>query len=241
MLLTVTFGTGINTIPVQAISKPEYNSREIFEEVDMDNIHCKYSIVVNTLTPYVKPGDTIKIQLYVSGYGTPVKNKLSIFWSSPEVINKSDPGSYTYSIDAGGAGASYVKTLKLNKDGMYANLSTSFFTDNPLAKIEANSGLPVVLGECIWDEYPPFQLLLNTSKKAPSGDYNVSFIFSYTDLQNNIFQDDKVAQFHVSSYWERTQLSWAIAGGIIALLSLLVTCWFLFYDHWAIILSFFRK
>jgi hypothetical protein len=52
-----------------------------------------YRLVSRNRTPTVSPGGTVEIEMFLSGYGVPEKNKLHIQWSSPHVIDKKNPGS----------------------------------------------------------------------------------------------------------------------------------------------------
>lgn len=65
-----------------------------------DTSNAVYSIVTCNRTPKVNPGEKLEIEIFLSGYGIPEKNKLSIKWSSPYVIDKKNPGFFSYCIAA---------------------------------------------------------------------------------------------------------------------------------------------
>jgi hypothetical protein len=190
-----------------------------------------YSLIVRNRTPMVNPGQTVQVEVFLSGYGIPAYNKLNIDWSSPYVINNADPGTLTVSIAAQTNASDQLQLLAGNKYLMVENLSTAgevafldpgFFM--PLAN--ENSGLPYEItptaAENEWDNNPPILLKLNTSKQAEAGDYNISFIFTYDNGQN-IVQNQAIASFHVTNWWERNEAWVTIVGVVFAVLSLLTS------------------
>lgn len=198
-----------------------------------------YSITAHVRNPTVNPGETIEIEVYLSGHGVPAKNKLTMIWSSPYVIDENDPGTVITTI----------KDYKINTEELILGL-----TEHPLKRagnISGGSGEAIVLnlghfahpvdllpkpfpeigfkgvmGEWNWNGEPPILVKLNTSTNALDGDYQVAFTFTY-GYEDNPKQAFRVVDFHVRSSWEWWQeqwQKWAIGGGVsIALVSLLVT------------------
>ncbi len=87
------------------------------------------------------------------------------------------------------------------------------------------------LEDLSFEEKHPIILKLNTLPNARPGDYNVTFVFTYTDGQN-MFQDSETTQFHVTDRWERNQAWIQIVAVIIALLSLIVGAVFSTLNYW---------
>jgi len=155
---------------------------------------------------------------------------LDIKWSSPYVINSKDPGVLTYCIKLATdkvtgksqpvTGKPYLQPCPLTPIGMDVNLTFAYFMDNPRVK-GIPSGFNFIVSENEWDENPPILLSLNTDEHAPSGDYNITFTFTYGDNQK-VLQDYKTTQFHVTNWWERSQTWIQISAVAIALISLMV-------------------
>jgi len=195
-----------------------------------------YSIVTRNRSPRVNPGGKVEIEIFLSGHGVPDKNKLNIQWSSPYIINKKDPGNVILclgSIDDKTGKPS--KTLELprpiDKIGMIISLNKLVFKEMPsLArkgdKEAIETELRPVVSEYAWNETtggfdPPILLKVNIAEDVPQGDYDISFTFTYGNEQN-LSQDHKSVQFHITSWWERNQ-GWVTPIGVsIAFISLLI-------------------
>ena len=175
---------------------------------DSPDVH---SLVIRNSTPTIKPGDTLEIAVFISGYGIPSKNKLITFWSSPYVIDRDNPGT----IEIGGG-----DPIGIDPTGNITVLPSEIFSISTIIKQPPDYGLPLIRSETSVSGKFPILLKLNTSKTAPPGDYDITFIFTYGDEQN-MSQDYKTTQFHISSWWERAQLWFQIAVVSVALLSLL--------------------
>jgi len=177
-----------------------------------------YSLVIRNVTPQIKPGDTLEIIVLFSGFGIPLQNKLYIAWSSNSVIEQSNPGYYTV-----GNG----QPVGIDPNGLMVDFDNNLFsiTTGGSGKYPPDYGFPLVVGETSLNNQYPIVLTINTSKKAPPGDYDITFVFTYSDNQN-IYQDFKTTPFHISSTWERNQLKFQIAAVSIALASLLLVATF---------------
>lgn len=184
---------------------------------------CAYSLIVHNSTPKMKPGETLHVELFISGYGTFLKDKLSVTWSSPDVIDTKNPGNYV---------ADHNPPIGIDITGVIMWIEPKYFTMSvPNAKQNPPYGFPQIIPESqvVENEYP-LLFNINTSKTAPSGDYNIVFIFTYGD-DNNVYQDYKTTSFHITSTWERTQDIWEGCAVVIALASLLWTAIFTFKRH----------
>ena len=52
-----------------------------------------FSVVPRLCTPSINPGDSVEIELFITGYGDiPKKNKFSIAYSSPFILQKDENG-----------------------------------------------------------------------------------------------------------------------------------------------------
>jgi len=115
----------------------------------------------------------------------------------------------------------------IDPNGLMVDFDNNLFsiTTGGSGKYPPDYGFPLVVGETSLNNQYPIVLTINTSKKAPPGDYDITFVFTYSDNQN-IYQDFKTTPFHISSTWERNQLKFQIAAVSIALASLLLVATF---------------
>lgn len=192
-----------------------------------------YSIIARNRTPTINPGEILEIELFLSGYGIPEKNKLHVQWSSPYVVNAKDPGYIEEWITAepNGSkgrinirGSSEPRRIPLNETGATIRLQRYLFAE---VQTVPEYGFANVAAEGKWEvegipeAVPPFLFLINSDKKAQPGDYEVSFTFTYGKYQD-LLQDHRLVQFHVTSRLERLQ--WLLyLGVIIAFLSLVLS------------------
>jgi len=195
-----------------------------------------YSIVTRNRTPRINPGGKVEIEIFLSGHGVPDKNKLYIQWSSPYIIDKRDPGNAIFclgSIDdkTGKASKALDPPWPIRKTGIIISLNKLVFKEMPsLVRVKdkeaIETGLRPVISEYAWNERterfdPPILLTVNIAEDAPSGDYDISFTFTYGSEQN-LSQDYKSVPFHITSWWERNQ-GWVTPIGVsIAFISLLI-------------------
>lgn len=206
-------------------------------------MNCSYSLIVRNQTPIIDPGKSVEVELYLSGYGTPQRNKLVIQWSLSQVIDKGNPGFIKDNIklatknDTGeikvATGTPYSKTHKIDETGVTLCLNQGFFFDNPRHTQTPANGLKGIISESKWDNESPLLIRINTLSTAPSGDYDVTFVFTYAD-NHEVNQAFDSVQFHITSWWEHHQSSLTITGIIVAVLALLATAigaiWQIF--HW---------
>jgi hypothetical protein len=125
-------------------------------------------------------------------------------------------------------GGQYLETTNLDTTGINLYLSPAFFYNVPQDSLQSTvpaNGFSQLMGEADWNNNPPILLKINTSPKASSGDYNISFIFTYGDGQN-VLQDVQTTQIHVSSTWERIEMPLSIIAIVIALISLVTSMYF---------------
>jgi hypothetical protein len=173
------------------------------------NSKVALSLIIRNRTPVIEAGDTLEIEVFISGDGIPVKNKLSVSWSSLHVIDRDNPGVYV---------ASDNKSVGIDPFGIAIDFGPSHFSYAP-ESTPPYFGIPQIMSETMSNSIPFLLLKINTTKSAPPGDYDITFVFTYSDNQS-IYQDYKTAQFHISSLWERIELRLQIGAVSIALVSL---------------------
>ena len=225
--------------PVNGVAEraPKHSADENQKQNAADTANVSgyvYSLILRNRTPRVKPGDTLEIEVYLSGFGIPEKNKLFIYWSSPNVIDPKslnpvsvtfinfvpnivperyhipkDSPTYTVQFDSTGARFSVPKPYFMMLVGDSSSNSSSQFPGIGADHAWVSSASPS----------PPLLVTLNTSKAASSGDFDVTFVFTYGNEQNPL-QDYKITQFHITSWLERNQWWIAIIGSVGVVASL---------------------
>jgi len=194
-----------------------------------------YSIVTRNRNPRVHPGGKIEVEVFLSGHGVPEKNKLFVQMSSPYILNQNNVGVVISSIGCASnnvtgelrpvSGGQHVQTRELTPTTLIAILNKGYFLEIPVevaGKPSNDWEIGRVMSEYLWDGHPPLLLSINTAKEAPPGDYEITFTFTYGNSQN-LLQDYKAVQFHITSWWERHQALIAGIGLFIALASLVLT------------------
>ncbi len=189
-----------------------------------------YALDLICLTPNIKPGDPIKIEIFIVGKGSSSHNKLIINYPI-SLIDEKDPGfiEHCIGIYPNGSpltGEPYLEKQgekardKLTRDGVYYAFNKGNFLENTSDHTLASDStkiIPRLLAELRHDHIPPVFLKVNTSSTALSGDYDINFNFTYTD-GNDIYLDKKTVKIHLKSKKEIHGLKISIIGIIIALL-----------------------
>jgi len=203
-----------------------------------------YSLVTRNRTPKLAPGKPVEIEVFLSGHGIPIKNKLQITWSSPYIVDKGNPGNLRYCIKCFTdpktglehclTGSRYIDGWGLTLTDLTVTLNRGFFLEVVAVPAERETGpkdkevkfpefgIKPVASEKTFDGNPPLLLVLNTTQDAPSGNYDVTFVFTYGNDQK-LQQDYRTVPFHITSWWERNQGWVAILGTAVALGSLLAS------------------
>jgi hypothetical protein len=224
---------GKNDTELTAEDIIEYNLQVLPKFKD---IEPTYSIVSRVRKRTIKGGDSVEIDIYVTGLGIPEANKLVLLWSSPNVIDISIPGVAIYCIRevnkkwkgenviAPVAGARYVNQSELDPNGIALHLNRGYFL--PVPKLPApkyeHPNMPLNVGERIHEGYHPISISLPTQKKAKAGDYKIDLTLTYS-YKKTIKQTSDKVEFRITSWWDRHQ-GWIItAGSIIAFILLMLT------------------
>jgi hypothetical protein len=189
---------------------------------------CKYSIIPIILESTLNPGDTLKIRVFVTGYGEIKHNKLFIN-HHPTLISKENPGKMRTCIKLGTneegkqfalTGKKYIQFWDLEKEGaIVGHFVKGYFL--PLPNTITDYGLPQIHGETIPQGLYPLEIDLNISKECPPGDYLLNFDFTYED-DEDIYQDKNVAKVHVKSWLERHKVCITIVTIGLAILGIII-------------------
>jgi hypothetical protein len=225
---------GKNDVTLTDADIIEYNE-EILPA--LEPLEPTYSLVSRVRKRNIKGGDSVEIDIYVTGLGIPEDNKLVLIWSSPNVIDVSSPGVAIHCIKeatkqlkgkkmiAPVAGLKYVTKNELDPNGITFNLNKGYFLPVPKYK---NSRMPQIVGERIHSGYHPLSISLKTLKKAKSGDYKIDLNLTYR-YRNTLKQASNTVEFRITSWWDRNQWWILTAGAVIAFISLVmlvINIWF---------------
>jgi hypothetical protein len=204
----------------------EYNL-EVLPQVQ--DIEPTYSIVARARSHDIKRGDNIDIEIYVTGLGIPDTNKVVLLWASPNIIDPSSPGYFTYCIrewEGKIKGKDMIfpvasKELLIQEEvspiGVELRLHKAFFLPTPDRE---RRDIPAVMAERNREGYPPISITLKTLRQAKSGASSVDVTFTYTH-RKTIKQASCKVEFKVTSWWDRNQW-WVLTVGSIAAAILLV-------------------
>jgi len=218
----------------------EYNDKVL---PSINKIEPAYSVVARATTYNIKGGQNIEIGVYLTGLGIPDANKLVLIWSSPDIIDTSSKGIFTYCIKvvekdldnkkmiAPIAGTKFIEHNELNPYGITVFLNKGYFLPYPKFPIPKGDELltPSIIAEGTPHGYAPVSISLKTSRKAKAGEYEINVVFTYR-FKNVIKQSPDKVKFHISSWWDRNQWWIITAGTIIAFILLVLTVIFTVLD-----------
>jgi len=158
-----------------------------------------FQVIPILLTPSIKQGETIEINLFITGYGKITKHKLNVLPSSRKLIDEKesaffsnvhkvkDPKPNEPKIIMGKA-AQKPSEFQFSNSGTYINFSKHFFLDKkeimkspPIPE----HGIPNISGEIEIEETPPIVIKLKTKTDAPRGDHKIDLVLTYAEGGNN--------------------------------------------------------
>lgn len=190
-----------------------------------------YTLIPRLIKPTIRPGETIEIEIYISGYGEVEKNKFSMFYSS-RLVNQSDVGKIEYNIGFATSqttGETKVvannqqsyHSAKLGPVGMTIGLNQGYFCDHPNLGSGSPNNFPPIMSEVESDGMPPFRIKMNTSTKGIAGDYDIDFALTYMK-GDEIKTDHKTVTIHVTRWLERNEKKATILGIVSGWLSVIL-------------------
>lgn len=204
------------------------------------DIEPNYSIVTRARNYDMKGGDSIEIDIYLTGLGIPEANKLILVWSSPNIIDASSPGVATYCIRepilkklndkdmiVPVASDQLVDHVELGPAGVILNLLKAYFLPVPKSKEQF---APQVMAERNSAGYPPISISLKTLRKAKSGNYKIDIVLTYR-YRKSVKQASDEVKFHITSWWDRNRAWVVTTGTVIAFVLLVLT----FLNIWGFI------
>lgn len=182
-----------------------------------------YKIIPRLFTPSISPGNTIEIWIFVSGTNNDQKRsingKIFFSYSSHYLINPEDPGQIIVNY----LGTEPPISSDLNSYGAVNIVAEkTIFLNNPEAPQQGIA--KSIIGESVLgkNERPPMECKINTSSKAPSGNYDVDFVLTYSD-GNVIKTDSAKVTVHVKTWPDRNAKALQILAGILAGIGLIAT------------------
>lgn len=194
-----------------------------------------FSLIPRIRDPKINPGETVEIDIFLTGYGPiPKFNKLYVSNSSPQLFQPDENNKIgyiqtcilSYQDDKGiltgvitgnavnknprtGLDEPAIQKHEVDPTGTTMRLGPSFF-DNMNLYFETLGQKPPdtmvnIMGEGTYDGFPPIYTSLNTSRKAPPGDHSVTFSLFYEAEDNVIQMDQKNVEVHVKNWIEINQ------------------------------------
>lgn len=200
-------------LPITSGSQVIFQNESFFE---FGNKPPSYTIVTIPATINTDPGETVNVNIYISGLGNIKNNKLIVFFPD-DLLNTENPGVIGTTIRCAG----------------YGNTSTgfpSFFDDNitlrdiSISLQECNfmypetfeeNIAPLIMSERRIFEKPPIYISMNIAKEATPGDREVYLVFTYTD-GIKWYQDKEEIMIHVNNPIEENRIVLLIILAILA-------------------------
>lgn len=182
-----------------------------------------YSLLIDSSKSHVKPGETVKLRIFISGYGIIRQPKLRVQPPSEAFVEKESTisfglnkvpsgvmewGTTTKELYADGVTISLVGGI-IRKDALWDEASFIIDADN---KYKTN----IILTESSTKGKAPIELNIKTKNDVRPGDHVTVFTFVYFNGKNWVTQDSKY-NFIVLSWYERNQLAIWVIGTIITL------------------------
>ncbi len=180
----------------------------------------KYELVARIYDANIDPGDTVVVDIYITGYGRIANSKLALY---PPVSVLSDSGSaVSYGFDyreervrwGGRSAAVSERGIMLPTAGTAAEPwpgYTHFFdvSDDPTPRILTESSQ----GD---DGTAPYTLSLQLSPQAKSGDYGITLVFTY--FNGEAWQTSRVEpRFTIRNVFQRNERIISILGVLAAI------------------------
>jgi len=191
-----------------------------------------FTVLMILLTPTINPGDSIEIEIFITGYGKIEREKFFLQYSS-EIYDKNNPGYMEISIGIATlengtkrliTGEPFlsedVAHKMLAERGLIGSLPETWFWDYPDdTRSMGEFGFPSIISEYTWDSHAPMYIKIPTDPKLKAGDYEISFIFTYSDGIDLGADKEKVI-VHVNSWVERYSFYIAITAILVAILAI---------------------
>lgn len=199
------------------------------EDVTITERNGRYTIIPVARRTHINPGDELIIDLYITGYGLPKLNKLSISFSAQEVL--SDSGKSYLSIyhydNYGNSGDFRTREEIIETSHTTVKLPTSFFVYNPEAGNVYTSLMSEIIHSKDNEQIGPIHIHLNTNKNIPPGTHKIYTTFTY-DINDQTYQDESSLNIHVNSWTERNRRELRISAIILSVILVLFSLFNLF-------------
>lgn len=169
-------------------------NNEVYCPDDYSNMKPSFSLAAKIDKPVINTGETINIQVYISGYGH-VENITKIYASLPTgLVDDGTNFSDIYVFDR------KVATVDTS-NAFYLNINPFLFK-----QINQENCHTVLIRSELKDYSSgegvnPISVVINTSDNAPSGDNKIDLILTYSDGEK-WYQDKQEVRFHINSFWE---------------------------------------
>lgn len=185
-----------------------------------------YGLAVRLSTTVVDPGETVTLEVYVSGYGEIQASKL-VFYPSPAIVDERSSFRYGLGVKDGESVACFgFQQSPLNSNGNTIDFSggrlfsgeerpTMYFDD-------ASTGeLPQISTEkkTLPTDCAPVQVELVTRPDARPGMYSIQFLFTYFN-GSEWANSSETVQFSVRSFYQRYEGKIWILGALATVIAI---------------------
>lgn len=171
------------------------------------NMEPSLSLAAPYNKPIIDKGDTIKFEVYISGYGH-VDNLTKIYASLP--IGLVDDGTPFGTLQIRG---NQVNITVNSSNAFWVSLPNGFFR-----QLESSNCFSVLTHSELKFPYNekmmvPVTIYIKTSENAPDGDNKIDLILTYSDGKK-WYQDKQEVRFHINSLSEEYPKSYLFFTGI---------------------------
>lgn len=234
-------------------SQSQENGTQVFYfDASFSELHNQtpaYKLVTIVDKPSIDPGQSVNVNIYITGMGRIEKNKISVY-VPPRLLNEKNPGIIGGTIGCKTTQEKEVKDIRgippnlihclndtcpvfsdyhqpFTSSGGFFNARLILRNCNFMAEptIGENDAAPVIMAETEHgrgnetERKPPIYMVLNTAKNASPGDHKIEIVLTYSD-GSGWYQDTKEILIHITNPIEQNRYLVTI---LIAFLGLIIS------------------
>lgn len=192
-------------------------------------VSANYTIIPVNNTPEINPGNTIAIDLYLSGGGVPDESVMYINYNK-SLVDIDSPGKISAFVGQGLdqeteelipiSGDEYEQSQPIKLPATLVELPKTMYYPEPPE--EPGVITAPLASESDHETHSPLEIQINTAK-CPPGDYYITIVLNYISGEE-VLQDRQESKVHIRTWRERNRNKIEIAGiiGVIASIGLLL-------------------
>lgn len=187
----------------------------------------KYHLVMRSTKTVVDPGESVLVQLYITGFGTIDYPKL-VFYPSANVLSKQSEVSFGAELRDNGL--AYFGSQKEKFDQYGKTINLSFVNGHTLFLRNSKSISLQIMTEKNTNDVAPVQLDLRLSSQARPGNYFIHFVLTYFNGEEWDSVSEKFTFTVRNSLQRHELLAWWL--GIIAAAATVISAGFALYEFY---------